>query len=216
MITGFGRVRVGLRRGNPKNWGIAKVFTPYPYTWPMTTLIAYQGPDFAILGADSQVTDGDKRIISPSTPKIVKLKKYLLAVSGDCRPGDVLTYNWTPPAYDGTNPVTFMGRKIIPSIIAAFKLQGFDYTKEGISYSYLLAFAGNVFEIGDDLSVTQSADGLYGVGSGSAYALGSLAGQLPNLAQPQWAQAQILEALEIASKYDINTAPPFQIEIQRL
>jgi ATP-dependent protease HslVU (ClpYQ) peptidase subunit len=41
----------------------------------MTTLIAYQGPDFAILGADSQVTDGDKRIISPSTPKIVKLKK---------------------------------------------------------------------------------------------------------------------------------------------
>jgi ATP-dependent protease HslVU (ClpYQ) peptidase subunit len=182
----------------------------------MTTLIAYQGPDFAILGADSQVTDGDKRIISPSTPKIVKLKKYLLAVSGDCRQGDILTYNWTPPAFDGTNPVTFMGRKIIPSIIAAFKLQGFDYTKEGISYSYLLAFAGNIFEIGDDLSVTQSEDGLYGVGSGSAYALGALAGQLPNLAQPQWAQAQILEALEIASKYDINTAPPFQIEIQRL
>jgi ATP-dependent protease HslVU (ClpYQ) peptidase subunit len=182
----------------------------------MTTLIAYQGPDFAILGADSQVTDGDKRIISPSTPKIVKLKKYLLAVSGDCRPGDVLTYNWTPPAYDGTNPVTFMGRKIIPSIIAAFKLQGFDYTKEGISYSYLLAFAGNVFEIGDDLSVTQSVDGLYGVGSGSAYALGALAGQLPNLAQSDWATDRILEALEIASKYDINTAPPFQIEIQRL
>jgi 20S proteasome alpha/beta subunit len=43
----------------------------------MTTLIAFQGPDFAILGADSQVTEGDKRIISPSTPKIVKLKKYL-------------------------------------------------------------------------------------------------------------------------------------------
>ncbi len=52
-------------------------FKPLPYTWAMTTLIAFQGPDFAILGADSQVTDGDKRIISPSTPKIVKLKKYL-------------------------------------------------------------------------------------------------------------------------------------------
>ena len=182
----------------------------------MTTLLAFQGPDFAILGADSQVTDGDKRIISPSTPKIVKLKKYLLAVSGDCRPGDVLTYNWTPPAYDGTNPVTFMGRKIIPSIIAAFKMQGFDYTKDGISYSYLLAFAGNVFEIGDDLSVTQSSDGLYGVGSGSAYALGALAGQLPNLANPEWATDRILEALAISAKYDINTAAPFQIEVQRV
>ena len=182
----------------------------------MTTLIAFQGPNFAILGADSQVTDGDKRIISPSTPKIIKLKKYLLAVSGDCRPGDVLTYNWTPPAYDGTNPVTFMGKKIIPSIIAAFKLQGFDYTKEGISYSYLLAFAGNIFEIGDDLSITQSADGLYGVGSGSAYALGALAGQLPNLANPEWATDRIIEALAIAAKYDINTAAPFQIEVQRV
>jgi ATP-dependent protease HslVU (ClpYQ) peptidase subunit len=182
----------------------------------MTTLIAFQGPDFAILGADSQITDGDKRIISPSIPKIVKLNKYLLGVAGDVRPGDLLAFNWKPPAYDGTDPVKFMGRKIIPSIIAIFKANGYDYAKEGASYSFLLAFAGNVFEIGDELSISQSADGLYGVGSGSAYALGSLAGQLPNLAQPQWAQAQILEALEIASKYDINTAPPFQIEIQRL
>ncbi len=177
----------------------------------MTTLIAFQGPNYAILGADSQVTDGDKRIISPSTPKIVKLKKYLLAVSGDCRPGDILTYNWTPPAYDGTDPVKFMGKKVIPSIIAAFKLQGFDYTKEGVSYSYLLAFAGNIFEIGDDLSITQSDDGLYGVGSGSAYALGALAGLVPHIDKPE-----ILAALAIGAKYDINTAAPFQIEVQRV
>jgi hypothetical protein len=43
-----------------------------------------------------------------------------------------------------------------------------------------------------------------------------LAGQLPNLAQSDWATDRILEALAIAAKYDINTAPPFQIEIQRL
>ena len=181
----------------------------------MTTLIAFQGLDFAILGADSQVTDGDKRIISSSTPKIIKLKKYLLAVSGDCRPGDILTYNWTPPAYDGTDPVKFMGKKIIPSIILAFKMQGFDYAKEGTSYSYLLAFAGNVFEIGDDMSITQSDNGIYGVGSGSAYALGYLAGTLGNLAKPDWATGEFINALEISAKYDINTASPFQIEVQR-
>jgi len=74
-----------------------------------------------------------------------------------------------------------------------------------------LAFAGNVFEIGDDLSVTQSEDGLYGVGSGSAYALGALAGLVPNVGR-----AEILKALAIAAKYDINTAKPFQIEVQRV
>jgi len=182
----------------------------------MTTAIAFQGPDFAILGADSQITDGDKRIISPSTPKIVKLGKYLLAVRGDCRPGDVLTYNWKPPAYDGTDPVKFMGKKIVPSIISAFKANGYDFEKDGASFGFLIAFAGNVFEIGDQLDINQSADGLYAIGSGSAYALGALAGQLPNLAQPDWATAEILHALEISAKYDINTAPPFQIEVQRV
>ena len=128
----------------------------------MTTILAVQTPQGAYLGADSQITDGDKRILSPSTPKIVKINRYLLGVSGDCRPGDVLMYNWKPPAYDGTDPVKFMGRKIIPSILAAFKAQGYDHTKESASYSYLLAFAGNVFEIGEDLSMSQSFDGIYG------------------------------------------------------
>lgn len=181
----------------------------------MTTIAGYQGADFAILGADTQITDGDKRISSPSTPKIVKVGKYLLAVSGDCRPGDILTYNWKPPVFDKSDPVKFMGAKVIPSIITAFKVQGYDYTKEGVSFSYLLAFAGNIFEIGDDLSITQSADGLYGVGSGSPYALGYLAGELPNLAQPTWAKNEFFIALEIAAKYDINTSAPFQIEIQK-
>jgi len=180
----------------------------------MTTLIAFQGPNFAILGADSQITDGDKRIISPSIPKVVKLGKYLVGVAGDVRPGDLLAFNWKPPAYDGTDPVKLMGRKIIPSIIATFRDGGYDYAKEGASYSYLIAFAGNVFEIGDDLSMSQSQDGLYAVGSGSAYALGYLSGTLSNLTQSEWAQNEIIEALKIAAKYDVNTSAPFQIEIQ--
>jgi ATP-dependent protease HslVU (ClpYQ) peptidase subunit len=177
----------------------------------MTTAIAYQGANFAILGADSQITDGDKRIISPTTPKIVKLGKYLLAVRGDCRPGDILTYNWKPPAYDGTDPVRFVGKKIVPSIITAFRANGYEFDKDGVSFGFLLAFAANVFEIGDDLSINQSEDGLYAIGSGSAYALGALAGLVPDIGKDE-----IIKALGVASKYDINTAPPFQVEIQRV
>jgi len=176
----------------------------------VTTIIAYQGADFAILGADSQITDGDKRIISPSTPKIVKVGKYLLAVSGDCRPGDLLMYNWKPPAYDGTDPVKFVGRKIIPSIITTFKAHGYDFTKDAASYSYLLAFNGNIFEIGDELSISQSSDGIYGVGSGSAYAMGYLASVKSAIGD-----AEILQALNVSAKYDINTGAPFQIEVQK-
>jgi len=176
----------------------------------VTTIIGFQGADFAILGADSQITDGDKRIISPSTPKIVKINKYLLAVSGDCRPGDILMYLWKPPAYDGTDPVKFVGRKIIPSIIAAFKAQGYDYTKDAASYSYLLAFNGNIFEIGDELSISQSSDGIYGVGSGSPYGMGYMAS-----IKGEITKNEILQALDVSAKYDINTAAPFQIEVQK-
>ena len=109
-----------------------------------------------------------------------------------------------------------MGKKVIPSIITAFKANGYDHTKEGASYSFLIVFAGNVFEIGDDLSMSQSSDGLYGIGSGSAYALGVMAAQLPLLSDLDMAKEGILEALAISAKYDINTCAPFQIEVQRV
>ena len=180
------------------------------YHRAVTTIIGFQGADFAILGADSQITDGDKRILSPSTPKITKIGKYLLGVSGDCRPGDILMYLWKPPAYDGTDPVKFVGRKIIPSIIAAFKAQGYDYTKDAASYSYLLAFNGNIFEIGDELSISQSSDGIYGVGSGSPYGMGYMAS-----IKGEVTKNEILQALDVSARYDINTAAPFQIEVQK-
>jgi len=188
---------------------------------PMTTITGYQGKGFAILGADSQITDGDKRIISPSTPKVVKVGKYLLGVCGDCRPGDVLMYNWKPPAYDGTDPVMFMGRKVIPSIIKAFKDNGYDYQKEGASFAYLLAFNGNIFEIGNDLGISQSQDFTYGIGSGSSYAIGYLTsmadvygeavGETMNI---DTASNAIKSALELSAKFDVNTGAPFQVEIQ--
>jgi len=81
----------------------------------MTTLVGIQGPDFVVLAADSQITDNDQRVISTQTPKIIHVGKYLLGVTGDSRPGDILTYNWKPPVYKGTNPVEWMGKRIIPS-----------------------------------------------------------------------------------------------------
>lgn len=124
-------------------------------------------------------------------------------------------YNWKPPLYDGTDPVKFVGKKIIPSIVAAFKANSYDFEKDGVSFSFLIAFAGNIFEIGDSLDISQSIDGLYGIGSGSPYALGFLAGTLANLGKEDWAQSEFIEALQISAKYDINTCAPFQIEIQK-
>lgn len=124
----------------------------------MTTLVAIQLEDLAVLAADSQITEDNLRTVSTSTPKILHVGKYLLGIVGDARPGDILTYNWIPPSYKGADPVQWMGKKVMPSILAAFKENGYDpyeasKDKEA-GFDYIVAFDGNVFHIATDLSLS--------------------------------------------------------------
>ena len=185
---------------------------------PITTLVGIQLPDRCILAADSQITEDNLRTISTTTPKIVNVGKYLLGIVGDSRPGDILAYNWTPPAYKGADPVQWMGKKILPSILTAFKENGYDpyeATKEKESgFDYLVAFAGNLFHIAIDLSFIQSKLGIYGIGSGGQFALGYLAG-LPTASLKKTPEQHARKAVELASVLDVNTHPPIQLVAQR-
>ncbi len=92
----------------------------------MTTLVGIQLDKQVVLAADSQITEDNLRTVSTSTPKIIHVGKYLLGITGDTRPGDILAYNWTPPTYKGANPIQWMGKKVLPSILTAFKENGYD------------------------------------------------------------------------------------------
>jgi ATP-dependent protease HslVU (ClpYQ) peptidase subunit len=184
----------------------------------MTTLVGIQLPDRCILAADSQITEDNLRTISTTTPKIVSVGKYLLGIVGDSRPGDILAYNWSPPIYKSADPVQWMGKKILPSILTAFKENGYDpyeATKEKeAGFDYLVAFAGNLFHIAIDLSFIQSKLGLYGLGTGGHFGLGYLAGLSPaSLKKEPERHAQ--KAVELASVLDVNTHPPIQLVVQR-
>jgi ATP-dependent protease HslVU (ClpYQ) peptidase subunit len=181
----------------------------------MTTLVGIAGNDFVVMAADSQITDGDQRIISIETPKIIQTGKYLLGLTGDSRPGDILGYAWKPPLYRGEDPVRFMGSKIIPSIAAAFKEGGYEIDSKEMNFSYLLAFNGNLFSIGGDLSFNTSERGLFAAGSGGNYALGYLYSLTPKTYNKLLTASVVAEkAVEIASILDINTHPPIQVVAQ--
>ena len=183
----------------------------------MTTLVGIALEDRCILAADSQITEDNLRTISTSTPKIVSVGRYLLGITGDARPGDILTYNWTPPAYKGADPVQWMGKKVMPSILAAFKENGYDpyeATKEkDAGFDYLVAFNGNLFHIAIDLSFIQSKLGLYGLGSGGAFALGYLSG-LSTASLLTKPERHAERAVEISTVLDVNTYPPIQLVTQ--
>jgi ATP-dependent protease HslVU (ClpYQ) peptidase subunit len=182
----------------------------------MTTLVGIQGPDFVVMAADSQITDNDQRIISIQTPKIVSIGKYLLGVTGDSRPGDILMYNWKPPAYKYQDPVQWMGKRVIPSIYAAFKDFGYDVNDKEANFCYLIAFDGMLFSIGPDLSFNASENGLFTAGSGGPYALGYLYSLKPGSYRALLMAKVVAErSVKIASVLDINTCPPIQLEVQQ-
>lgn len=181
----------------------------------MTTLVGLQGSDFVVFAADSQITDGDQRIISIETPKILTTGKYLLGLTGDSRPGDILAYAWKPPLYKGENPTHFMGSKILPSISAAFKEGNYEVDNKEMNFSFLIAFNGNLFSIGGDLSFNTSERGLFAAGSGGNYALGYLYSLPPkNYNTLLMASVVAEKAVQIASILDINTSPPIQVVAQ--
>ena len=183
----------------------------------VTTLVAIELEDRAVLAADSQITEDSLRTISTATPKIIHVGKYLLGLVGDARPGDILAYNWTPPAYKGADPIQWMGKKVMPSILTAFKENGYDpyeASKDKDSgFDYIVAFDGNVFHIATDLSFIKSDHKIYGIGSGGAYALGYLYDRLGRLTIGNVEQ-HAEKSVQIASMLDVNTCPPIQLVTQ--
>ena len=106
-----------------------------------------------------------------------------------------------------------MGKKVMPSILAAFKENGYDpyeATKDKDSgFDYLVSFAGNLFHIACDLSFIKSDHGLYGLGTGGHFALGylySVADTFTVATVKHHAQ----KAIQIASVLDVNTCLPSQ------
>ena len=181
----------------------------------MTTLVGISSNDFVVMAADSQITDGDQRIISTDTPKIISTGRYLLGLTGDSRPGDILAYAWKPPVYRGEDPVKFMGAKVLPSISLAFKENNYEVDNKEMNFSFLIAFNGNLFSIGGDLSFNTSERGLFSAGSGGNYALGYLYSLEPRSYNKVLTASVVAEkAVRISSLLDINTHPPIQVVAQ--
>lgn len=178
----------------------------------MTTIIGVQYKDYCELVADSLVSDDSGRTwVHPDMTKINRRGSFLIAGSGEVAPCDIAQHVWTPPqptASDKKNIYHFMITKVMPSLRECLKANGYNFDEEtdkdsGSRFQFIMAVNGQLFDIGDDLSVMRSADGFYGVGSGAQIALGAL-----------HAGAEPTEAVEIACKISAFSGGPIQQEFQ--
>ena len=174
----------------------------------MTTIVGVVKNGHVILGADSQVTSNSRPNMHPKLQKITKNNGYLIAGSGDSTPCDILQHIFIPPvpaATDRKDLYKFMITKFVPAMREVLDENGYklDGNDKDAGFDMLFAFDGELFEIDSDFSVLLNGDGIYGIGSGSPFAIGAL-----------YAGATVEQALEIAANNDIYTAEPFQIVMQ--
>jgi ATP-dependent protease HslVU (ClpYQ) peptidase subunit len=174
----------------------------------MTTIVGLVKGANLTIGADSQVTDGDRKNNHTKMEKITKNNGYLIAGSGDSTPCDILQHIFVPPvpnANEKKDLYKFMITKFVPAMREALEENGYKPTPgDDSGFSMLIAYDGEMFDIGDDFSVLLNSDGIYGVGNGSKFAIGAL-----------YAGASVEKALEIAATNDIYTSGPFQIVRQQ-
>ena len=170
----------------------------------MTTVIALEDDECMQMYADSQINSNGRPYFHSDMVKIIQRNQYVIGVAGYVAALQAIENNWNPPAlasnYKGTL-YSFVITKVIPSLKAFIdecKMFTDKQKEDGDLFSILLAIKGNVFEIDQDYSVARRDDGCYAIGSGSDFALGAL-----------MAGANAHEAMDIASRNDVNTHAPF-------
>jgi ATP-dependent protease HslVU (ClpYQ) peptidase subunit len=165
----------------------------------MTTIIGVQHQYGFVVAADQQVTCEDRAYIHSDVMKIVKNNGYVIAGAGNSRYCDVILYDWKPPSYDGSTIYNFMVSKFIPEMRKAHENTGY-VLKDNESFEFIVGLKNRLYYVGEDYSVIRTNTGIYGIGTGSSYAVGAVA-----------AGADIKTAMKVADKFDVNTGGRIQI-----
>lgn len=175
----------------------------------MTTIIGIQYENYCLLAADSRTTNEIGRPYHHSkVEKITERGAWLIAGAGDPQACDLVQHGWNPPKQEKIkDDYKFIVTKVCPSIREYLKKSGYEKDKSDKDggFIFLIAYKGVIYEIDETFTVYMRDDGLYGIGSGSRWALGALQGG-----------ADWQKAMEVAEKNDIYTGGPFKSLTQAL
>jgi ATP-dependent protease HslVU (ClpYQ) peptidase subunit len=200
----------------------------------MTTIVGYQGEDFAVISVDTRISSTDEKgsvyqisSLAPGSAKITQNGNYLLGAAGDMRAINILQHIFQPPSpapsLKGKRLDKFMTQKFIPALIDCFDNNGYSPPERDSSEhrsehgsTVLAVINATIYIIENDYAWMSEASGLYATGSGSSYALGAMqaiTGGKKTLTLQQ-AKKACMKALSVAAKYDPATGAPFHTFVQ--
>lgn len=165
----------------------------------MTTVLAIEKAGDVTFASDSQVSVGGAKH-PDSFQKVFRNGDEVFGLAGRVRAGNVLRFMDVPrldPKVKGAEVDRWVTVELIPAMQHALTEAKAAEDEKGQldSESHVLAAVrGRCYRIGADFSWFRTGTGVYGIGSGSDFAMGALL-----------AGADILEALKIAARLDSYT-----------
>lgn len=142
----------------------------------MTCVVGVKTDRGVWIGADSQATGGHSKSFR-SDPKVFLNGDMVFGYTSSFRMGQILEHSFSPPAMSvGEGMMRYMCTSFIDSVRMALKEGGFaagDKSPES-GGTFLVGFAGDLYEISDDYQVARVVDGYTAIGSGYDNALGAL------------------------------------------
>lgn len=168
----------------------------------MTTIIAAQNAKGDIKFAwDSQVTTGYRA--KAGIEKVFQNGPVTFGVSGTVRVLNILKHMKVPPRGKEKNTEKWIVTTLVPAIIKELKSVDAGYMENGQidNESHIILSVDNVIGTLDSaFSFSQDDTGVYGVGSGSAYALGAMGvGASPKMA------VQVAGFFDLYTNQDVKT-----------
>lgn len=178
----------------------------------MTCIVAVAKEGRVYMGSDAMASDRWRKFRGRS-PKMARVGDDLLVGwSGSIRMAQILAHEVTAPKLLPTEDVhKYLIKDFIPVVRGALKSGGVQEVKDGVESapgSFLVACRGRVFVVESDYQVYDEDMDFASVGSGEAFARGSLHATRDN-PDPQ---ARVRMALEAASDLCATVAPPFFFE----
>lgn len=190
----------------------------------MTTIVAVQGKDWAVVGFDSLVSDENGRslVLGKGSSKIAKNGQYLLGAAGDVRAINILNHVFNPPPPGnivGLRLDRFITSKFVPALRTCFEEQGYaprDNKERVMHGSVILALVnGVIYEIDEDYSWVRDNDGIYAAGTGGDYALGAMCAYLGTRLVDELdldeAKKIIKDAMAIGIRIDAGSGGPVHV-----
>lgn len=148
----------------------------------MTTIAAIQGEGYVVMGADTQGTFNEYRILYMKDHKVIDNNGILIAGCGIGRGMNLLQRGWKAPK--PTRQLTpeqldsWMIKTFLPGMRKLFIDGGYDMKDDGDYAKYenvfLIAVQGHLYVVDEDYSIDRDARNYFTSGSGGDFAQGAL------------------------------------------